>query len=100
MKVRSSLSLNRRYYRQCMVLVGTLLASRGLNTTASDVKQHILRFNSPPVVAEDVLEQAIQQVMEFYPDIPSLGSPFNTGDELFGLTSSYKRHAAIRLFSL
>ncbi|KAJ7850274.1 extracellular triacylglycerol lipase precursor [Mycena olivaceomarginata] len=30
-----------------------------------------------------------------YPDIPSLGSPFNTGNETFGLNSQYKRAAAI-----
>ncbi len=34
-------------------------------------------------------------LMQLYPDNPALGSPFGTGNETFGLSSEYKRVAAI-----
>ena len=33
--------------------------------------------------------------MQLYPDDPALGSPFGTGNETFGISSQYKRVAAI-----
>ncbi len=50
---------------------------------------------SPSNVA--ALEHAADQILELYPDIPALGSPFNTGNETFGLSSQFKRLAAISL---
>ncbi|ESK83760.1 extracellular triacylglycerol lipase precursor [Moniliophthora roreri MCA 2997] len=41
------------------------------------------------------LQAAADQVLQLYPDVPALGSPFNTGNETFGLSSQYKRFAAI-----
>ncbi|KAI0737886.1 extracellular triacylglycerol lipase precursor [Daedaleopsis nitida] len=37
----------------------------------------------------------IQTLLQLYPDNPALGSPYNTGNETFGLSSQYKRAAAI-----
>ena len=37
--------------------------------------------------------------MSLYPDDPSAGSPFNTGNETFGTGSGYKRGSAIRMTS-
>lgn len=37
----------------------------------------------------------VSEALEFYPDDPSLGSPFDTGNATFGLSSQYKRLAAI-----
>lgn len=34
-------------------------------------------------------------MMQLYPDIPALGSPFGTGNETFGLSATWKRAAAI-----
>ncbi|KAJ2921870.1 hypothetical protein H1R20_g15226, partial [Candolleomyces eurysporus] len=34
-------------------------------------------------------------VLTLYPEDPSVGSPYGTGVELFGLPASYKRHASI-----
>jgi acetylcholinesterase len=41
------------------------------------------------------LEKAIDKILALYPDDPALGSPFNTGDETFGLSSQFKRASAI-----
>jgi hypothetical protein len=45
--------------------------------------------------SEQALEEAVDKVLEFYPDDPRVGSPYGTGDELFGLPSSYKRLSSI-----
>jgi len=45
------------------------------------------------------LESSIERLMELYPDDPSLGSPFGTGDETFGLSPGFKRMSAICEFS-
>ncbi|KAJ7574899.1 esterase 1 [Mycena floridula] len=42
-----------------------------------------------------LLQAAATQILYLYPDIPALGSPFGTGEDLFGLDSQYKRLAAI-----
>lgn len=38
--------------------------------------------------------------MDFYPDDPSLGSPFGTGNETFGLSPQFKQLAALSLYQL
>ncbi|OCF74184.1 hypothetical protein I204_04554 [Kwoniella mangroviensis CBS 8886] len=35
--------------------------------------------------------ETIQKLLELYPDEPSVGSPYNTGDNLFNKSSTYKR---------
>ena len=55
---------------------------------------------SPPLVDKKVLQDAANRLLELYPDIPALGSPFNTGNETFGLPSGYKRESAIVEFHL
>ncbi|ORX34047.1 Alpha/Beta hydrolase protein [Kockovaella imperatae] len=37
----------------------------------------------------------LEEVGEYYPNIPALGSPFGTGNETFGLPPQYKQLAAI-----
>ena len=47
-------------------------------------------FNSPPTFLVD--EAAL---LVLYPNDPAQGSPFGTGNETFGLSSEYKRLAAM-----
>ncbi|KAH6896262.1 triacylglycerol lipase 3 [Coprinopsis sp. MPI-PUGE-AT-0042] len=42
------------------------------------------------------LNKTIDRLLELYPDIPALGSPFGTGNETFGLPSIYKRTSALQ----
>ncbi|KAJ7050195.1 extracellular triacylglycerol lipase precursor, partial [Mycena amicta] len=58
--------------------------------------QSVLRTSSntsavPPVE----LQNAVEELLELYPDDPALGSPFNTGNQTFGLSSTFKRASAI-----
>ena len=40
-------------------------------------------------------EEDVARLLELYPDVPALGSPYGTGNETFGLSSQYKRGSAI-----
>ncbi|KAJ7053417.1 extracellular triacylglycerol lipase precursor [Mycena amicta] len=42
------------------------------------------------------LQNAVDELLKLYPDDPALGSPFNTGNQTFGLSSTFKRASAIR----
>ncbi|KAL1702025.1 Alpha/Beta hydrolase protein [Schizophyllum commune] len=41
------------------------------------------------------LEKHISKILDLYPNDPSLGSPYNTGNETFGLSPQYKQVASI-----
>lgn len=60
-----------------------------------DLRAWIVKQLSPPTVSPDALNQVTDKLLELYPDDPSVGSPFGTGDELFGFPSSYKRRSAL-----
>lgn len=38
---------------------------------------------------------AVSEILSLYPDDPALGSPYGTGNATFGLSTEYKRLAAI-----
>ncbi|EEB91474.1 hypothetical protein MPER_10156, partial [Moniliophthora perniciosa FA553] len=60
-----------------------------------NLRNSIIVNLSPPRVSSQELASAAERLTELYPDIPALGSPFNTGNETFGLPSGYKRFAAL-----
>ncbi|KAL4259259.1 Carboxylic ester hydrolase [Pleurotus pulmonarius] len=51
----------------------------------------IATYLSSAAVSQAQVEEVVDKLMEIYPDIPALGSPYNTGNETFGLSSQYKR---------
>ncbi|KAJ7206506.1 triacylglycerol lipase, partial [Mycena pura] len=48
-----------------------------------------------PSVSPTILDASLDTLLNLYPDVPALGSPFNTGNETFGLSSQFKRASAI-----
>ncbi|RXW15272.1 hypothetical protein EST38_g10583 [Candolleomyces aberdarensis] len=70
---------------------GTLFASQQPLTDA-DFKAMVA---GPNITPGNVLDSAADKVLELYPADPTVGSPYGTGDELFGLPASYKRHASL-----
>jgi hypothetical protein len=62
------------------------------------IRQFITANYSPPLVPPTELDRAVNKLLELYPDIPALGSPYNTGDETFGLSSSFKRLSALSMY--
>ncbi|KAJ7052646.1 extracellular triacylglycerol lipase precursor [Mycena amicta] len=56
----------------------------------------VLRTSSNTSAVPSVeLQNAVEELLELYPDDPALGSPFNTGNQTFGLSSTFKRASAI-----
>ncbi|KDR76954.1 hypothetical protein GALMADRAFT_420780 [Galerina marginata CBS 339.88] len=73
---------------------GTVFTPR-TNLSDADIRANIITSFSPPLVDPAVLQATADKLLELYPDDPAVGSPFNTGDETFGLASNYKREAAL-----
>ncbi|KAJ7050196.1 hypothetical protein C8F01DRAFT_1237939 [Mycena amicta] len=59
--------------------------------------QSVLRTSSNISAVPSVeLQKAVDELLALHPDVPALGSPFNTGNQTFGLSSTFKRASAIR----
>jgi acetylcholinesterase len=48
-----------------------------------------------PIFGADLLDVDAQRLLELYPNDPSVGSPFGTGNETFGFNPAYKQEAAL-----
>ncbi|KAJ2928553.1 hypothetical protein H1R20_g8547, partial [Candolleomyces eurysporus] len=74
---------------------GTYFASHD-ELSDQALKDNLATISSPRSGSPDQLGTAIDRALALYPDVPAVGSPYGTGDELFGFPRSYKRHASIR----
>ncbi|KAG0148766.1 hypothetical protein CROQUDRAFT_691971 [Cronartium quercuum f. sp. fusiforme G11] len=76
---------------------GTVFAIRAANDApaeASDQYMFAYMSNSSILDFKVVDPKVYQKVAEIYPDVPKLGSPYGTGNQTFGLPSSFKRLAS------
>ncbi|KAI9061774.1 esterase 1 [Trametes sanguinea] len=75
---------------------GTFFTPAGVSSDAQ-IEEFLvaaaLPFQPPP--PPPAVSAVIAEVLQLYPDDPTLGCPFGTGNETFGLSSEYKRLAAI-----
>ncbi|RDB17237.1 Lipase 2 [Hypsizygus marmoreus] len=74
---------------------GTVFTPRTINSSIKFRDAIIANF-SPPFTTPFDLRHSVDRLFKLYPDVPALGSPFNTGNETFGLSSVYKQAAAIQ----
>ncbi|RDB17139.1 Lipase 2 [Hypsizygus marmoreus] len=74
---------------------GTVFTPRTINSSIKFRDDIIANF-SPPFTTPFDLRHSVDRLFQLYPDVPALGSPFNTGNETFGLSSVYKQAAAIQ----
>ncbi|KAF8870476.1 esterase 1 [Infundibulicybe gibba] len=74
---------------------GTLFTTPTVNST-EEIRANIIASYSPPLAPASSLQSAADKILELYPDVPALGSPFNTGNNTFGLNSAFKRASAIQ----
>jgi len=72
---------------------GTLFTPRDFPT--KDISIWLNANATPSPFGSNSLNTAIDKVMSLYPDDPSAGSPFGTGNATFGTGPGYKREAAI-----
>ena len=50
---------------------------------------------SATTVSPSTLDHAVDRVLQLYPDVSALGSPFGTGNETFGLSPAFKQASAL-----
>jgi hypothetical protein len=50
---------------------------------------------TPSPLGADALSAAVDKIISAYPDDPSAGSPYNTGNQTFGTGTGYKKAASI-----
>ncbi|KAJ7059262.1 extracellular triacylglycerol lipase precursor [Mycena amicta] len=63
-------------------------------TTPQDLHDHITPLFTPSV-SPARLASSINKLFVLYPDNPSLGAPFGTGNQTFGFSPEFKRGAAM-----
>ncbi|KAJ7336201.1 extracellular triacylglycerol lipase precursor [Mycena albidolilacea] len=73
---------------------GTYFTRPNVNSTAM-IESFLISNYTTPTVSPTKLSDAVQQLVELYPDVPSLDSPFNMGNQTFGLSGEWKRLAAL-----
>jgi hypothetical protein len=88
-----SFDINIHRHRRSHSNAGTLFTPRDFLT--EDISIWLNTNATPSPAGACVLGAGIEKVMSLYPDDPSAGSPFGTGNETFGAGSGYKRGAAI-----
>lgn len=52
------------------------------------------------MTTQQELDNTIDHILTLYPEDPAVGSPYGTGNELFGLPASYKRHSSISKYQV
>ncbi|KAJ7491235.1 extracellular triacylglycerol lipase precursor, partial [Mycena latifolia] len=73
---------------------GTIFVPQDTNSSDT-IRNYIIVPSTPSPGGQSALEAAADRILELYPGDPSLGSPFGTGNETFGVGSQYKRFAAV-----
>ncbi len=76
-------------------VTGTMFVQPQISSE-EELRADIIANFSPPIFPASKLSSAADKLLKLYPDDPALGSPFNTGNETFGLSSQFKRAAALR----
>ncbi|KAF7358222.1 Carboxylic ester hydrolase [Mycena venus] len=72
---------------------GTTFVPQTVNST----QELAVAFGSlfSPSSSPTTLQSSLETLLQLYPDDPALGSPFDTGNETFGLSSAFKRASAV-----
>lgn len=80
-----TLAINRPF------ITGAVFAPES-TSSSEEIRTRLLgTYPSSGAESQAQIEEVVDKLMELYPDIPALGSPYNTGNETFGLSSQYKR---------
>ncbi|PFH50826.1 hypothetical protein AMATHDRAFT_60268 [Amanita thiersii Skay4041] len=73
---------------------GTVFIPQNISSEDA-LRQFVLANYTPQVTGVQNLDSAVDQLFQLYPNDPTLGSPFNTGNETFGLNPVFKRASAM-----
>ena len=75
-------------------ITGTFFTPQGVNSS-TQISRSLISGSTPSDEGAAALNVTVSKVLQLYPDIPAIGSPYGTGNDTFGLSSQYKRDAAI-----
>ncbi|ESK89898.1 extracellular triacylglycerol lipase precursor [Moniliophthora roreri MCA 2997] len=73
---------------------GTILTPQNV-AGPNDTRQGLFATFAPSPAGDEALQDAIADLTNIYPDDPSLGCPFGTGNQTFGLSPEYKHYCSI-----
>ncbi|KAL1702609.1 Alpha/Beta hydrolase protein [Schizophyllum commune] len=65
------------------------------NLTTDTIVDVLIKNFSTPLIDAEVFSSSISKVVSLYPEDPSVGSPYGSGNETFGLHPGYKRIASL-----
>ncbi|KAJ7775366.1 extracellular triacylglycerol lipase precursor [Mycena metata] len=74
---------------------GTLFVDPSVNSTSALRTYIASQLPGIPLSEPVQLNSTIDRMLQLYPDVPALGSPFGTGNDTFELSAEWKRAAAI-----
>ncbi|KAF5325380.1 hypothetical protein D9619_009952 [Psilocybe cf. subviscida] len=74
---------------------GTVFVNPESDLSENAIRNTLITRYSPPLVSSAALNATVNQLLKLYPDVLALGSPYNTGNETFGLPAGFKRESAI-----
>ena len=77
-----------------LTITGTLFIPSQINST-NEIRQLILGNTKISETPSSELVSVADELLDLYPDDPALGSPFETGNNTFGLSSQFKRASAV-----
>jgi acetylcholinesterase len=98
MRVRVMCYYNFQEPKLMVMNKGTVFVDPTQNYTTDLVRNNLFTNFSTPFLEtfeKNKLNRAVERILELYPDDPSLGSPFGTGNNTFGLSPGFKRISAI-----
>ncbi|ESK89901.1 extracellular triacylglycerol lipase precursor [Moniliophthora roreri MCA 2997] len=73
---------------------GSMAAPQDI-TGPDETRQGLYAVFAPSPAGDEALQNAIAELMDIYTDDPSVGCPFGTGNQTFGLNPEYKRFASL-----
>ncbi|KAJ8473164.1 hypothetical protein ONZ45_g16397 [Pleurotus djamor] len=88
------------HFAKLPFIAGTVLDEATVFTprnivTEDQLRAAIIANYTPSPSGARILSADATTLLQLYPDNPALGSPFNTGDQTFGLSSQFKRASAL-----
>ncbi|OBZ67058.1 Lipase 1 [Grifola frondosa] len=95
-----SATLAAGYYSRIPFMSGTYSIAVAFNISTDEEVRDIIYSSLSTLVSAFLpqpteLVQTADALLALYPNIPALGSPFNTGNDTFGQNAEYKRAAAM-----
>lgn len=75
--------------------IGTLFVDPQSDLSRDAIRDTLITIYGPPAIPVAAINATVNKLLQLYPGIPALGSPYSTGNKTFGFPSGFKREASI-----